>query len=234
MSMNFEQRLSDSPLVECIWRSNSDYATPFTSVAACHWEMVVTRLNGQLTMTLRGPETHATPAWCPPEGEWVGILFKLGTSLEHLPVASLVDNGINLPDASGKSFWLKGGVWQFPDYENADTFVDRLVREDLLVREPLVEAALQNRVEDLSPRSVQRRFLQATGLTQGTVRQIERARSAAVMLRQGVSILDTVVELGYSDQPHLTRALKHYAGLTPGQLANSAELPQLSFLFDGN
>jgi AraC-like DNA-binding protein len=69
-------------------------------------------------------------------------------------------------------------------------------------------------------------------LTQGAVRQIERARSAAVMLREGVSILDTVVELGYSDQPHLTRALKYYAGMTPGQLADSCKLHQLSFLSD--
>jgi AraC-like DNA-binding protein len=65
---------------------------------------------------------------------------------------------------------------------------------------------------------VQRRFLNATGLTHRAVRQIERAREAARLLARGTPILDTVVQLGYADQPHLTRALKRFAGQTPAQL----------------
>jgi AraC-like DNA-binding protein len=37
-------------------------------------------------------------------------------------------------------------------------------------------------------------------------------------LGQGVSILDAVYELGYYDQPHLTRALKQWVGHTPAQI----------------
>ena len=37
--------------------------------------------------------------------------------------------------------------------------------------------------------------------------------------------LDTVFELGYSDQPHLTKSLKRYLGQTPGQLARAAQTP---------
>jgi AraC-like DNA-binding protein len=33
-----------------------------------------------------------------------------------------------------------------------------------------------------------------------------------------MSIPDTMYELGYFDQPHLTRALKHFVGFTPAQL----------------
>jgi methylphosphotriester-DNA--protein-cysteine methyltransferase len=69
-----------------------------------------------------------------------------------------------------------------------------------------------------------------TGLTHSTVRQIERARYATTLLRQGRSILDVVYEAGYYDQPHLTRALKHFIGQTLAQLMDRCRDVQLSFL----
>src|SRR5262249_43436852 len=117
-----------------------------------------------------------------------------------------------------KSFWFKDASWELPTFDNADTFVERLVREGLLVREPVVEAAVQGQLPDLSLRSVQRRFLRATGLTYGTMFQIERARQAAALLESGVPILDTVDHAGYFDQPHLTRSLKRYWGQTPAEI----------------
>ena len=74
------------------------------------------------------------------------------------------------------------------------------MRSGLLVRDPVVEAALHGHLTDLSVRSVQRRFLRATGLTQSAIRQIERARAAA-LLEHGVSIFDTLDQAGYVDQP---------------------------------
>jgi methylphosphotriester-DNA--protein-cysteine methyltransferase len=67
-------------------------------------------------------------------------------------------------------------------------------------------------------RSVQRRFLRATGLTRGTVDQIERARQTVTLLEQGVSIADAIYQAGYADQPHLTRSLKRFIGQTPRQI----------------
>ena len=159
-------------------------------------------------MTLRGPETRATPLGdCPGDGEWLGILLKLGTFLPLMPTRTLVDAEVNLPAVSRNSFWLFGSAWQLPDYDNADTFVDWLVRKDLLAREPIVDAALQGHLKDRSLSTIQRRFLRATGLTQSAARQIERARYATHLLQQGVSILDTVEQAGYFDQPHLISAL---------------------------
>lgn len=219
MNFIFDERPSDSPFVERIWRTQSERAGSFISAAASHWEMVVTRYNGKSTLTVRGPETKATPADCPADAEFVGIVFKLGTFMPHLPARKLLNrNDATLPEATSQSFWLHGSAWQFPDFEDADTFVARLVREELLVREPLVEAVLQNRPLELSLRSVQRRFLRATGLTCGTLDQIERAREAATLLEQGGSIADAVYQAGYADQPHLTRSLKRFIGQTPGQI----------------
>jgi AraC-like DNA-binding protein len=193
---------------------------------------VVTRLHGKISLTVRGPETKATLLRdYPADGEWLGIRLKPGAYLPHLPARTLVDAALTLPLASSKSFWLGGSAWQFPDYHNADTFINWLVREGLLVHEPVVEEALQGHLEDLSLRSIQRRFLQATGITQKAARQIERARSATLLLQQGDSILDTVDQVGYFDQPHLTRSLKYFIGQTPAQLREKSQPEQLSFLY---
>ena len=183
-------------------------------------------------MTIRGPETKAMPMGdCPGGGEWFGILLKLGTRLSHVPPTTLVDAAQTLPTASRNRFWFAGSAWQFPAYEHAETFIDRLVRSGLLVRDPIVEAASQGHLNDLCLRSVQYRFVQAAGITQKTSRQIERARYATLLLQQGVSIPDTILQAGYYDQPHLTRSLKRFIGQTPAQLLHHSRPEQLSFLY---
>ncbi|HKG26782.1 MAG TPA: helix-turn-helix domain-containing protein [Thermomicrobiales bacterium] len=221
MIFALQARPSDSPYVDHIWRAQSQEAGSFYSIAACHWEVVVTTQCGHSTVTVRGPETKATRLDVRAGGEWIGIRFRLGTCLPDLPVSDLVDAAVHLPDAGSRSFFFRGEAWRVPDFENADAFVGRLVRDGLLVREPVVDAALDGRLDGVSPRTAQRRFVQTTGLTQGTVRQIERARRAMSLLQDGVSILDVVHETGYYDQPHLTRALKHFLGQTPAQIAGT-------------
>ena len=218
MIFTIDERPSDSPFVETIWRTQSGQVSSFTSVAATHWEMVVTRYRDKTTLTVRGLETKATAMPTPEEAKIFGITFRLGTFMPNLPASNFVDGSVNLPEATGQSFWLQGATWQLPDFENADTFVAKLVRDDLLVHEPVVKDVLQGQLNELSLRSVQRRFLKATGLTHGLVYQIERAHRAAALLKQGVSILDTVDQAGYFDQPHLTRSLKRLIGQTPAQI----------------
>ena len=232
MIFSFDERLSDSPFVERIWCAQSERTGDFLSVAASWWEIVVSKYQGQTTITVRGPETKVTPMQVTLlGGEFFGIIFKHGAFMPHFPVGDLVDRDLDLPDASGKAFWLNGSAWQFPNYENADTFVQRLVRDQLLVCDPIIEPVLRGEPQELSPRSIQRRFVQATGLTQGSIRKIERARQATMLLQQGVSILDTVEQAGYSDQAHLTRALKSMIGKTPAQIIHKSEPEQMSLLF---
>jgi Helix-turn-helix domain len=199
-----------------VWRSSSG-SDPgsFTSVASSHWELVVTRQRGRTWISVRGPETLATPAPIPDEAEFLGIVFKHGAFMPDLPVGTLVDAPIDLPGVSERAFRLMGGAWLFPDFVNADTFVARLVREGLLVSDEVVQDALRGRHGDLSLRSLQRRFLRATGLTQGTLFQIKRAQAAVNLLERGVPILDTTDQTGYADQSHLTRALRRFWGYTP-------------------
>jgi AraC-like DNA-binding protein len=235
MDLICEEKLSDAPFVERIWRSQGERAGPFISIAEVECSLVVTKYGGKTSITLRGPTARATPAFCPADAEFFGIQFKPGAFLPALPAKMVMDrNDLNLPEASGKSFWLNGSTWQYPDYENADIFVSWLVRGGLLVYDPVVGTVLQGQTVDMSLRTVQRRFAQATGLTNNTIYQINRAQHATTLLKQGVSILDTVDRAGYFDQPHLTRSLKQYIGLTPAQIIDEGRAERLSFLYKKN
>jgi hypothetical protein len=226
----FEDRPSDSPFVEKIWRCHSERSGAFLSVAASHFEMAVTRLRGKTFITLRGPETKATTIDCPGEGEWLGIRFKLGTFMPRFLPGSLRDQrDVTLPDATSCSFWLNGSAWQYPDFNNTETFIKRLAKAGLISRDSTVDAALQGQSQPLSLRSTQRHFLRATGITYATFRQIERARYATNLLKEGVSVLDAVHLAGYFDQAHLTRSLKFLIGQTPAKIMQGDK--QLSFLY---
>ena len=235
MDLICEERDSDSSYVERVWRSQGEKEGPFISMAETEWSLVVTKYKGETRITLRGPTTRASSVFCPPEAEFLGIQFKPGSFMPDLP-AKLVMNhqDLNLPKATSTSFWLHGSAWEYPTYENADTFVDRLVRQGLLSYDSIVEAVLRVQPVDLSLRTVQRRFVQTTGLPQNTLYQISRAQYATILLKQGLSILETIGQAGYFDQPHLTRALKQYIGLTPAQVADPNRTERLSFLYKKN
>jgi hypothetical protein len=218
-----DARSANSSFVERIWRTHSERAGTFTSVAASNCEMVVATFDGKTIVTARGPETKASEADFPADAAFFGITFKVGSFMPHLPVRTLLDRqDVTLPEASSNSFWLAGSAWALPTFENADVFVDRLVRRGILVRDPLVEAVIRGHTPDVSMRSLQYRFLQATGLTHKTIQQIERARSAVSLLEQGTPISDAALELGYFDQAHLTNSLKRFVGKTPAQIARKS------------
>jgi AraC-like DNA-binding protein len=217
----FEEQAAGLPPIEKIWRTRSEPVERFISVAESHLEIVVTSQDGKAYLTVLGPQSRATTAPIPQDAEFFGIQLRRGVYLPNLPTWQLVDDAITLPDATSRTVWLDGSAWELPTYDNADVFVNRLARAGLLEWDPVVEAALEGRVEHLSLRSVQRRVLQATGLTLSGIRQIDRALEAAELLDLGVPIAEAVELTGYADQAHLTRSLKRYVGQTPGQIVRS-------------
>jgi Helix-turn-helix domain len=215
----FEGRGSESPYIEAVWRgrAGNDYAP--VCPASDRWHLLFLRQNGKVTVSVEGPLTRATPVTQAEGTEWFGVTFQLGTFLPSVSVRNLLDDRAILSLVAKTSFELAGSSFQFPDYENVETFVNRLVREDLLVSDPVVKAILAGQPPDMSSRTVRRRFLFATGLTYKTIEQIERAQQAAALLEQGVSLLDVAYQAGYADQSHMTRSLKHFIGSTPAQIA---------------
>jgi len=223
MSINHEQRLSDSPYVEAVTHGWTVGEGSTIRPAECNWHMVFVKEHGRTHSLVVGPLPTAGMATWGEGAEILWIKFKLGVFMPHLPVRDLLDLEKSLPGAAGKSFWLKSSAWELPDFENVDTFVNRLVRDEILVLDHVVETMLQDQLLDISPRTMRHHFLRATGLTRSRICQMKQAQQATALLQQGVPILDTVHEAGYFDQPHLTRALKQFIGYTPVQIAQSSQ-----------
>src|SRR5260370_37307168 len=110
-----EDRPSDSPFVERIWRAHSEGASPFLSIADSRSEMVGTRHHGKLTLTMRGPETKATPLGdCPADSEGLGIGLTPGDFLRPLPARNRLDANVRLRHPTRQSFRLVRSHCQSP------------------------------------------------------------------------------------------------------------------------
>jgi hypothetical protein len=227
MSTFFEERGSDSSYIEAVWRGRAGHDYAPICPASSHWHLLFLKQNGRVNVFVQGPLTIATPVTQAEGTEWFGITFPLGTFLPSVPARSLLDEQAVLSLAAKMSFDLAGSSFQFPDYENAETFVERLVREDLLVSDPVVKAVLDNQPPAMSLRTVRRRFLLATGLTHKVISQIERVQQAQALLERGVSLLEAAYQTGYADQSHMTRAFKHFIGYTPAQIARGGNASML-------
>jgi len=231
MPLENEDRPSDSPYIHRVWRSHASGVARMTSIATSNWELVFWRHEGTLHAAVRGPETTVSSVDVDDGAESWGITFAHGSSMPHLPPARLVDSALESPHATATTFLLRGDEWLIPGFDSAEQFVARLVREGAVVRDPLVDEVVAGGLPEVGTRSVQRRVAAATGLTQGGIRQIERARQAAILLAEGLAPLEVVNRLGYYDQPHLARSLQRFIGRTATELRRPERAEPLSLLY---
>jgi AraC-like DNA-binding protein len=217
-----EERLVESPYVEWVAHGYTVADDVAMRPAEYNWHLIFTRHEGILRTLVVGALEAARPLSYAAGVESLWLRFRVGTFMPHVPMPTMLNREITLPAGSGNTFWLKNQVWEIPNFENAGAFVEHLVRAGALTRDPLVEATLRDELPDISARTIRHRFQHSTGMRQTYIRQIERAQRAVERLRQGHSILDTAYELGYADQPHLTRSLKRFLGYSPRKLLISA------------
>src|SRR5437762_2489653 len=131
MDAFFEGRTSDSPDVHMIWRGHVIHDYSLVCPADARWNLLLSRRDGRVRVTAEGPTTRNVPKTQLEGSEFLVIKFHLGSFIPYLPVSEIVDGDALLPEASGKAFWLNGSLWQYPDFENVETFVARLAREGL-------------------------------------------------------------------------------------------------------
>jgi AraC-like DNA-binding protein len=234
MDLAFDElRSSDSSFIAHVWRSHSEAAGQFISMADIHCGIVVSNLSGKLWVTFRGPETAWSPAVVLQDAEWLGIVLRPGVYLSVMPPAWVMDRrDLTFPGSRRRGFAFAGMSVEVPGFSNAEDLVRRLFREGLLSYDPLVAAVLQKRTVDMSERNTQRRFRHATGLVPTTALQIERARRAARLLKNGRSVTDVAFTVGYYDQPHMTRSFKRFIGVSPARLPSQDRIESLSFLYE--
>jgi len=219
MSARHQERPSDSPLVARITRVTyqSDWRG-WTTPDGC-WDLIVRKVAGRVQVLQTGVITRPVALAYAAGDEYLSISFKPGVFMPSAPGQRMVDRGLERPTPSARSFWLDQEQLEVPTFDNAEGLVSRLVRRGLLERDEIVEGVVERHPRAITPRSVQRHFLSALGVTAKRLEQIQRACRAVDLLEQGRRAVDVALELGYSDQAHLTRALKAIMGRTPGEIS---------------
>ncbi len=212
-------RVSDSPLVERVTHVRFGTAWRGVTTPDGCWDLVVRRVGGRLELLQTGVITRPVELAYDAGDEYLSISFKPGVFMPRLPGRRMIDRGLLRPTPSSRTFRLEQDELEIPTFDNAEGLVDRLVRRELIVRDEIVSGVVDGHPRAIHPRSVQRHFLEAMGMTAKRLQQIRRACEAIDLLAQGKRAVDVALELGYSDQSHLTRALKAIMGKTPGEVA---------------
>ncbi|MBI1259642.1 MAG: helix-turn-helix domain-containing protein [Chloroflexi bacterium] len=218
-----DERRVESPYIE--WVAHGYTAADGFEMrpAGYHWHLIFTRDRGVVRSLVVGTLEEARPLAYTAGAESLWIRFKVGTFMPFLPAPALLNREITLPESGRTHFWLQDKVWEIPNYENVEIFVAQLARAGAVTHDPLIEAGLRDELVDTSERTVRYRFQHSTGLRQNSIRQMKRAERARELLYEGNSIIHTAQELGYADQPHLTRSLKRLLGYTPRELLRKSQ-----------
>ncbi len=144
------------------------------------------------------------------------ISFHVGSYIAQIARS---DEGVQfLPVKDNKTFELAGTTFTVPDFEEVESTITALIESGILVQDKVVAKTAHKQKPGASIRTIQRQFRNVTGMTPYYYAQAERAREAATLLRQGKSALATAHDLGYTDQFHMTHALKKFVGKTPRQI----------------
>lgn len=215
MGFTYEEKLSESSLVDFIWGTEDLTDGVYVASADARWDMIFTRSqDGKARVLLCGPSFKTARVPYSPGNKHVGICYKPWTIFTDIPITTMLNVTIALPMPSDDTFVMQGITWKMPTYDNVDQFVAEQEKRGLLKTDPIIRDVLEDKSVDMSLRSVQRHFVKTLGMSPRRVRQINSARQAVKLLQQGNTLSEVAYELGYADLPHMTRMLRRFTGYT--------------------
>ena len=140
--------------------------------------------------------------------------------------------GVQLDDAR----LLRGLATRPPDAVDIEDRIGTSARVDPFVESALVALRASGAAVStvagqvgVSPRTLHRRLVAATGRTPVYWMQLARARRTARSLLRADDLASVAVDLGYADQAHMSRSLRQWFGVTPRTLTAPSDLtPVLS------
>jgi hypothetical protein len=216
MGFTYEEKLSRSPLVDFVWRTEDQTDGVYVASADASWDMIfIRRKEDKPSVLLSGPCAKTTRVPYSAGNKNFGLRFKPGVIFTGIPVTGMVNVTQPLPMPTEDTFILQGITWKVPTYENIDEFLAKLAEHGMISIDPVVRDVLEGKAVNMSDRSIQRHFAKTIGLSPRQVKQIESARKAVGLLLQGRLPVEVSYELGYADLPHMIRMLKRFTGFTP-------------------
>ena len=218
MTVESAARNSDSPFVKSIARTICHASGSFRVVPDGSWDILVIKHHDFSRVLVTGALTRPIFSVNEVGDELLCISFKPGVYSPYLLPQVLRDRSVRTGSSNGRSFGIFNESFEIPDFENADDFVNRLYRCEFLTVDELVSSRCTGDPIAASLRSIQRHFLKSTGLTLNFYQQLERAKKAEKLLRQGCAAADAAYEAGFTDQSHMINSLKAILGQTPTEI----------------
>lgn len=222
MEPSEQLRPADSPFVESIRLIQFAAAGELLMAPDGCWDIAILKRGDGVSVLRTGLTTRSVPVPHDIGDEILVVSFKPSTFMPVMPGDAMRDRGVMLETFGGRRFRIGSDVLDIPDFENADVFVERLVRNAIVESNDLVASVIDGRPKAMSERTLQRHFLHTTGLTFKRFTLIQRAQRAVALLRDGRPAAQVAVDLGYADQAHLINSLRQIMGRTPGQIARTA------------
>lgn len=226
--MGYEFRQSPSPLVHIAWQSVAVDGGTYTDAANEYWGFSFNLdPRGSVTAWLAGPSVVPRDLiTLAGECSW-GVELTTSTLLHGVPKLDLLGELRELP-CDGSFFEIAGVRYPVTAYDDLERLVSAMHSQGVLVHDPALARALDGDEAGYSERQLRRRFRDATALGPSKHAQLRRAREAYRLLTAGRSLAEAANEAGYSDQAHMTRAMRDLSGLTPSQLLGDDLDPFLS------
>ncbi len=153
MSILSETRFSDSPFVETFTHGRTLDEGSSIRPPESHWHLVLVQNYGQRCNHRRRITEGAGGEVGQRRGNFVGQVQTRDVHATSAP-RNFLNTKTMLPRASSQSFWLHSSAVDFFDFENVDTFLHRPARDESLVYDPSINAALQDQCNDISSRTL--------------------------------------------------------------------------------
>ena len=218
MSFTYEDKHLDSLYVDKIWHTHTTSDGVFTAGLDGNWDIIISRVDDKVQVTVNGVGKRAVQVPYVAGIDSVGIALKPGVFLRDIKGKDIVDSQRTLSKDNVAYVDIGGHSFKIPDFDSAEVFVDELISNGILLVNSVVSSLNNDRVNGVSDRSLRRHTMGTTGLSPYFFHQIQRAQHATLLLQQGTPIAQAAIEAGYTDQAHMTKAVKALIGLTPAQV----------------
>jgi AraC-like DNA-binding protein len=218
MSYTYEDKHLDSLYVDKIWHTYTTSDGVFTAGLDGNWDIIIFRNAENVHVTVNGIGKHAVDVPYVAGIDTIGIALKPGVFLQDFKGKDIVDSQHTLSKGNISYVRIGGHLLKIPDFESAEMFIDELIEKGILLINPAVTTLNSGDTRGFSERSLRRHTMNTTGLSPYFFHQIQRAQQATRLLQQGMPIAQVAVESGYTDQAHMTKAVKALMGMTPAQI----------------
>lgn len=217
-------------LAECVWISTAPSAPEVIDVLP---DGCMDLVWSGAELLVAGPDTAPHPFERSAGLAASGLRFLPGVlpALLDVPASALRDARVPL-DALHPALARRGVAALAAGLPAAPILTTLAARLPGVVPEPGLRAAARRLASggsaaetaaDLgcTTRTLHRRCLTAFGYGPSVLRRVLRFRRAVALLRAGIAPADVAARAGYADQPHLSRDVRAFAGVSPARLAVS-------------